>query len=136
MRRYTHTHRVTFDETNLVGNVYFAHYVHWQGHCREMFLSDCAPSVITALQEGSLAMVTVSCSVDYYAECFALDTIVIRMALQAMSGNRITMGFEFDRAGQLVATGRQTVACMAATPDGMVPTEVPVDLARALEAYR
>ena len=30
----------TFDETNLVGNVYFAHYLHWQGHCRESFLAD------------------------------------------------------------------------------------------------
>jgi len=133
---YTHTHRVTFDETNLVGNVYFAQYLHWQGHCRELFLIDCAPTVVKALQERSLAMVTVSCSVDYYAECFALDTITIRMSLHATAGNRITMAFEFDRDGQLVAKGRQIVACMTETDGRLVPADVPFELDEALRAYR
>ena len=31
MRAFRYEHVVTFDETNLVGNVYFAHYLHWQG---------------------------------------------------------------------------------------------------------
>ena len=133
---YTHTHRVTFDETNLVGNVYFAQYLHWQGHCRELFLLDCAPTVLQALQERSLVMVTVSCSMDYYAECFALDTIAIRMSLDATAGNRITMAFDFDRDGQLVARGRQTVACMTGSDGRLVPVDVPAELDEALTAYR
>jgi enediyne biosynthesis thioesterase len=134
-RTFTHRQVVTFDETNLVGNVYFAHYLHWQGHCREHFLSEHAPGVLAELAAGDLALVTVSCSMDYYAECFAFDAVDVCMALRASSGNRIVMDFDFRRGTELVATGRQTVACMRRSADGVVPTEVPAELARALRAY-
>ena len=42
---FSYEHVVTFAETNLVGNVYFAHYVGWQGACREHFLAAHAPEV-------------------------------------------------------------------------------------------
>lgn len=132
---YRYRHVVKFDETNLVGNVYFAHYVHWQGHCREHFLAENARDVLKALHTGELAMVTVSCSMDYYAECFAFDEIDVMMALHASSGNRIAMDFEFRRAGQLVARGTQVVACMRRTQEGSVPTEIPGELADALQPF-
>ena len=40
MKAYEYHHIVSFQETNLVGNVYYANYVQWQGRCREMFLKD------------------------------------------------------------------------------------------------
>ncbi|WP_406632519.1 acyl-CoA thioesterase [Amycolatopsis sp. WGS_07] len=135
MRAFHHRHVVTLDETNLVGNVYFAHYVHWQGHCREHFLAARSPGVLKALQAGELAMVTVSCSMDYYAECFALDEIDIAMTLRAQNGNRIAMDFEFRRAGQLAARGAQSVACMKRTGSGVTPVEIPPELAAALRPY-
>lgn len=52
---YTIQHLVTFDETNLVGNVYFAHYLRWQGHCRERFLADHAPGVLAAFSRQTVA---------------------------------------------------------------------------------
>ncbi|MFC6092970.1 acyl-CoA thioesterase [Saccharothrix sp. BKS2] len=135
MSSYAHRHVVTLDETNLVGNVYFAHYLHWQGHCRERFLADHAPGVLEELAGGDLALVTVSCSMDYYAECFALDTVDVAMSLRGTGGNRIAMGFDFHRAGALVAKGSQTVACMRRAGSGVVPTAVPDELARALRAF-
>jgi enediyne core biosynthesis thioesterase len=135
MRRYRHRHVVTFDETNLVGNVYFAHYVHWQGHCRERFLADHAPGVLKALTTGDLALVTVSCAMSYYAECFALDEIEVAMTLRSASGNRIVMDFDFRRGDQLTAQGTQTVACMRRADGRVAPAEIPADLARALHAF-
>ncbi len=139
---YRHRHRVTFDETNLVGNVYFAHYAHWQGHCREHFLAERAPSVLASLSDG-LALVTVSMSVDFYAESRAFDTIDIEMSLAELNGNRITMGFDYRRVGpgdgpgELIAAGRQTVAVMCRMDGGQLqPTSVPPDLAAALAPYR
>ena len=38
MRAFEYRHLVGFEETNLVGNVYYANHVRWQGRCREMFL--------------------------------------------------------------------------------------------------
>ena len=61
MKTYEFRHTIGFEETNLVGNVYYVNYVRWQGRCREMFLRDHAPSVLVELQRG-LALVTTHCS--------------------------------------------------------------------------
>ncbi|MGH3451825.1 MAG: acyl-CoA thioesterase [Haloechinothrix sp.] len=135
MRSYLYRHVVTLDETNLVGNVYFAHYLHWQGHCRERFLADHAPGVLTAVTAGDLILVTVSCAMNFYAECFALDEIEIAMSLRSANGNRIVMDFDFRCRHQLAAQGTQTVACMRRTGDGTTPVEIPADLATALRAF-
>lgn len=137
MRTYRYHHVVTMDETNVVGNVYFAHYLHWQGHCREQFLADYAPSVLRSVQAGELALVTLSCRMDYYAECFALDEVEVLMKLVERGSHRIAMSFEFRRDGrQVVARGDQTVACLVRTEDGLVPTtELPGELAAALAGF-
>jgi enediyne core biosynthesis thioesterase len=136
--QYVYRHRVTFDETNLVGNVYFAHYLRWQGHCREHFLADHAPGVLAALGDG-LALVTVSCAAEFYAESAGLDQVEVRMSLEQLSGNRIGMGFDYLRiapAGpELLARGRQTVACMRRRPYGLEPEPVPEELRRALDRF-
>lgn len=135
LRAFVHRHRVAFAETNLVGNVYFAHYLMWQGHTREHFLAEHAPGVVTDLQSGDLALVTVSCTMDYYAECFASDEVAIAMTLRATSGNRIHMAFDFRRGEELAARGTQSVACMARAGTGMVPVVIPAELSRALKAF-
>ncbi|HEY7592198.1 MAG TPA: acyl-CoA thioesterase, partial [Actinophytocola sp.] len=43
---YELRHRVGFEETNFVGNVYYTNYLRWQGHCRERFLTEEAPDVL------------------------------------------------------------------------------------------
>lgn len=135
MRAFEYRHIVTLDETNVVGNVYFAHFVHWQGHCREHFLAQHAPGVVSAIQRGELAIVTVSCSMHYYTECFALDTIDVAMTLRMSTGNRLSMDFEFRRGTDLAARGTQTVACMRRTDSGVVPIKIPTELSRALVAF-
>ncbi len=135
MRAYLYRHVVTLDETNAIGNVYFVHFLHWQGHCREYFLAEKAPGVLEAMQRDAFAMVTVSCSMDYYAECFAFNDIEVAMTLRCSAGNRIVMDFEFRRGAQLAARGSQTVACMRRVDSGTVPTEIPAELARAMRNY-
>jgi enediyne biosynthesis thioesterase len=61
MRAYEYRHIVGFEETNVVGNVYYASHIRWQGRCREMFLRDHAPGVLHQLGEG-LRLVTTHCS--------------------------------------------------------------------------
>lgn len=134
-RWYVYRHVVHLDETNVVGNVYFAHFLHWQGHCRERFLADHAPTVLDQVRRGDLALVTVSCAMDYYEECFGLDEIEVRMRLNGRSGHRLGMHFEFLRGGREVARGQQTVACLRRTPDGPAPVDLPVELRVALTAF-
>ncbi len=138
MRAYEHRHIVCFEETNLVGNVYYANHVRWQGHCREMFLRDHAPAVLAALAQD-LALVTLRVSCEYLAELFAFDEILIRMRLGELAQNRVTMRFEYwrSRAGaeELVARGEQQIACMRRAGDQLVPAPVPPDLREALRLY-
>ena len=136
MTAYLYLHRVTFDETNVVGNVYFAHYLHWQGHCRERFLADHAPGVLAAVGAGDLVLVTVSCDMEYYAETFALDEVEVSMTLRDSGGNRVVMDFDFRVDGGLRARGSQVVACLRRTSGGAEPAQLPAELVRALGAYR
>lgn len=135
MREYVFRHRVMFDETNVVGNVYFAHYLHWQGHCREAFLAEHAPGVLHDVRVGALAMATVSCSMEYFVEVFALDVIEVGMTLRGSRANRVEMDYAFRRDGRLVARGQQTVSCLRRTENGALPVRVPEELARALASY-
>ncbi|HET7463241.1 MAG TPA: acyl-CoA thioesterase [Longimicrobium sp.] len=136
---YEYRHVVGFEETNLVGNVYYAHHVRWQGRCREMFLREHAPEVLRQLADG-LALVTTRVSCEYFAELAALDEVVVRMRLAGLAQNRVTMRFEYWRGGgeggeELVARGEQEVACMRRGEEGLAPTPVPDALRRALAPY-
>ncbi|GAA4526221.1 acyl-CoA thioesterase [Amycolatopsis samaneae] len=135
---YRYRHPVTLEETNLVGNVYFAHYVRWQGHCRERFLAEHAPDVVAALSDG-FAMVTTTCGCDYFGELTANDVVELRMTLTALEGHRVAMAFDYFRTEvalpQLVARGHQAIACMTRGPAGLEPVPVPEQLRTALTPY-
>jgi len=138
MRAYEYAHVVSFEETNLVGNVYFTRYLSWQGRCRELFLRDHAPSVLEALAHD-LRLVTTRVSCDYFAELWAFDEVLVRMTLGAVSQTRMRMSFEYvrrnDSGEEIVARGEQEAACLLALPDGVQPTPLPAELREALDAY-
>src|SRR6266850_1068258 len=96
MRHYEYRHLVSFEETNLVGNVYYTNHLSWQGRCRELFLRDHAPDVIDELSRG-LSLATVRCSCEYFAELGAFDEILVRMRLVELIQNRIDLAFEYFR---------------------------------------
>ena len=134
MRAYEYLHVVGFEETNLIGNVYYANHVRWQGRCREMFLRERAPEVIEALKHG-LVLVTTRVSFEFMAELFAFDVITLRMRLGELAQNRIMMNFEYWRGEELVARGEQQVACMHREGKQVVPVPVPTQLREALREY-
>ena len=138
MRYYEYRHLVSFQETNLVGNVYYTHFLAWQGRCRELFLRDHAPDVVEQLNQN-LSLATVRCSCEFFAELFVFDEVVIRMRLAELMQNRITLAFEYwrhkDGGEELVARGEQQVACMKREEQRVVPAVVPPSLREALAGY-
>lgn len=138
MRAYEYRHVVGLEETNLVGNVYYANHIRWQGRCREMFLRDHVPDVFASLSDG-LRLVTTRCSCEYFDELAAMDEVLIRMSLASLTRNRITVLFEYWRKGdgddELVARGEQQVACMLKEGMRLEPTPIPNSLREALQAY-
>jgi enediyne biosynthesis thioesterase len=135
MLAYEWEHVVGFEDTNLVGNVYFARFVSWQGRCRELFLRDHAPGVLDDLADD-LRLVTTHVECDYFAELRAFDTVTLRMTLRAASQTRVAMAFEYLRDGELVARGTQEAACLRVAGDGSpAPAPIPAELRAALDRY-
>jgi enediyne biosynthesis thioesterase len=136
---FEYRHVVCFEETNLVGNVYYTNYVRWQGRCRELFLKDRAPEVLDELRSG-LRLFTLKVDCEYFAEITAFDEISIRLRLIELAQTQVEFGFDYLRLGDggattLVARGRQRVACMRSADGAVAPTRVPAAMARALAPY-
>ena len=139
MSAFEYRHVIGFEETNLIGNVYYVNHLRWQGRCREMFLHQNAPEVLKLLEHG-LILATTRCSCEYIDELNALDTVAIRMHLQGTVQNRLQLRFEYWRqeadGETLVATGEQEIACMQRDATSTRPTEIPQALSSALAPYR
>jgi enediyne biosynthesis thioesterase len=136
---FEYLHTVGFEETNIVGNVYYVNYLRWQGRCREMFLKQKAPQVLEDLQDD-LKLFTLRVDCEFFAEITAFDDLSIRMRLNELAQTQILFGFDYVRldpgGGEtLVARGGQRVACMRGPNTRTVPARVPESLVRALEPY-
>jgi enediyne biosynthesis thioesterase len=140
MPAYEHRHVVGFEETSLLGTVYFTNYLLWQGHCREMFLKVHCPDVLSLLERGEVNFLTKSCSCDWRGESgfVGLDDVVVRMRLAGFRGGRMQLEFTYAHAGEpdgLVATGAQEVHCKSRRDGVWVPSNFPSSLIRALQHF-
>jgi enediyne core biosynthesis thioesterase len=139
MGYYEYRHRVGFEETNVVGNVYFTHYLRWQGRCREMFLEQHAPELMAEMGR-SLALATTRVTCSYHRELAAFDEVAVRMSAASMTPSRLTMTFQYFRLGrdgreELVAEGEQEIACLERRGERMEPSPLPQALRDAVELY-
>jgi enediyne biosynthesis thioesterase len=138
-RPYEYRHIVSFEETNLVGNVYYVNHLRWQGRCREAFLREHTPELLAEMRKD-LCLFTAQCSCDYFAEIRAFDEIAVLMFIEELTHHYITMRFEYLRRNgqgntELVARGRQRVACMRRSGGSTIPEAIPQALRAALGRY-
>jgi len=137
MKAYEYRHTVGFEETSLVGNVYYVNYLRWQGQAREMFLREYVPEILEQFDRG-FALITLACSCQYLGELRPFDQVIVRMFLAAAEQNRIAMRFEYWRNGaqeELVARGEQEIACMQRRGKRLLPAAIPAKLLDALAAF-
>lgn len=135
---FEYRHTVGFEETNLVGNVYYVNYLRWQGRCRELFLHQKAPDVLVEVQDD-LKLFTLKVDCEFFAEITAFDELSIRMRLSELGQTQLEFTFDYVKvtggAEVLIARGRQRIACMRGPNTNTVPSRIPDGLARALEPY-
>lgn len=135
---YEIRHIVGFEETNLAGNVYYVNYLRWQGRCREMFLKEKAPHVLAELQHD-LKLFTLKVECEFFAEITAFDELSVRMRLEELTQTQIQFSFDYvlivDGLENLVARGRQRIACMRGPNNDTVPARVPAALREAIAPY-
>ena len=135
---YEIRHVVGFEETNLVGNVYYVNYLRWQGRCRELFLKEKAPAVLEDLRVD-LKLFTLKVECEFFAEITAFDELAIRMRLEELTQTQVQFSFDYVHLKpgheNLVARGRQRIACMRGPNTETVPARVPAQLQEALAPY-
>lgn len=142
-RTFDMHHVVTFEETNLVGNVYFTNYFLWQGKCREMFLREHAPQALVELKSGELRLVTAHASCDYSDEFAAFDELCVRMSLNRFIPFGVSLNFEYGRQAcdseghgfEAVARGRQDIKFLHREGTNWVLFEIPRYLMDVLRRY-
>jgi enediyne core biosynthesis thioesterase len=137
---YEIRHRVGFEETNFVGNVYYVNYLRWQGHCRERFLQEMCPDVLAEIMHDDLKLFTLKAECEFFAEITAFDELSVRMRLDELTQTQIQFTFDYvqlteDGRESLIARGRQRIACMRGPNNNTVPTRVPAQLLEALAPF-
>lgn len=134
---FEYTFTTSFEETNLVGNIYFANYVVWQGKCREMFLKEYSPGIVEEINNG-LALITLDLSVQYRSQLHAFDKVLMKMFLEAQSESRLLMSFQYFNATPdtpiLVAEGTQAVAAMRVIDGQLTSVRFPDSVLNTLES--
>jgi enediyne core biosynthesis thioesterase len=128
----------TFADTNVVGNVYFANYVVWQGKCRELFLAEYCREVLADIN-GGLALVTLDLSCRYIEQLRALEKVVMRMNVEELSESRMLMSFQYYRqeGAQFtsVCQSHQSVASMREIEGTFVTVPFPSSMVEAIREY-
>lgn len=128
----------TFADTNVVGNVYFANYILWQGKCRELFLHEFCPNIVREIEAGH-ALVTLDLSCRYVEQLRALETVVIRMNVEELSNTRMLMSFHYYRVEgssyTLVCQSHQSVASMRYIDGQFVTVPFPTSMFDAISEY-
>ena len=137
---YELRHRVGFEETNFVGNVYYVNYLRWQGHCRERFLVEEAPEVLAEIMHDDLKLFTLKAECEFFAEITAFDELSVRMRLDELTSTQVQFSFDYvllkeDGAESLIGRGKQRIACMRGPNNNTVPCRVPAQLLEALAPY-
>ncbi len=137
---YELKHRVGFEETNFVGNVYYVNYLRWQGHCRERFLQEMCPEVLAEIMHDDLKLFTLKAECEFFSEITAFDELSVRMRLDELTQTQVLFSFDYvqireDGQESLIARGKQRIGCMRGPNNDTVPTRVPAELLEALEPF-
>lgn len=117
----------TYDDTNSVGNVYFANYVRWVGKARELFFNACMPNF--DLETTRYLVLTKSFEHDFRREIAEFEPVTIRVRIARHNRKFVTLGHEIvsDRHGLL---GRGEQALMFVDRESFRPLDIPADIIR------
>lgn len=122
----------TYDDTNSVGNVYFANYVRWVGKARELFFNMCMPTF--DLKTTKYLVLTRSFTHDFRLEAKEFDLLMVRIRISGHNRKFVTLQHEIyaDDRG-LLGKGEQTL--MFADTTGGRLLDIPGDIIRGFLPY-
>ncbi|MER2268486.1 acyl-CoA thioesterase [Methylobacterium oxalidis] len=98
----------TYDDTNSVGNVYFANYFRWVGKARELFFHACMPDF--DLATTNFYILTRSFNHDFRREAREFEPIYVRIRIASYNRKFVTLAHEIhSRTQGLLGRGEQSL---------------------------
>ncbi|WP_407519269.1 acyl-CoA thioesterase [Methylobacterium oryzisoli] len=98
----------TYDDTNSVGNIYFANYVRWVGKARELFFNVCMPDF--SLASTDFYVLTRDFNHQFRREAKEFEPIVVRIRISAHSRKFVTLAHEIhSETHGLLGRGEQSL---------------------------
>ncbi|KQT43194.1 hypothetical protein ASG43_15680 [Aureimonas sp. Leaf454] len=117
----------TYDDTNSVGNVYFANYVRWVGKARELFFNACMPTF--DLETTRYYVLTKSFQHDFRREVEEFEPVTVRIRIAGHNRKFVTLGHEIhSETHGLLGRGEQDL--MFVDRESFKPLDIPVDIVR------
>ncbi|MGU3546172.1 thioesterase family protein [Methylobacterium sp. A52T] len=98
----------TYDDTNSVGNVYFANYVRWVGKARELFFNICMPDF--DLKSTDFYILTKSFQHDFRREAMEFEPVTVRISIASHNRKFVTLAHEIhSEVNGLLGRGEQSL---------------------------
>ena len=102
----------TFEESNLVGNIYFSNYATWLGKTRDLFLHGIIPQSLN--QNQHTEVFALRTKIQHLREAMPFDKILVSMRLKQLSCDGVQLYFDFYKTTsglkeEKVATAEQYV---------------------------
>ena len=122
----------TYDDTNSLGNVYFANYVRWVGKTRELFFARCVPDF--DLKTTGFFILTRDFYHKFVRETREFEAVLVRIRVGKHNRKFVTLEHEVRGAdGDLLGKGTQQLMFVDAANHALI--DVPVDMLRGFLPY-
>ena len=105
---FTHTFMPTYNDTNSVGNIYFANYIVYVGKVREMFFRTCMPDF--DLKKTSFFILTRQIEHKFNIEAREFDVLTVRIRVFDFNRKFATLEHQImNQARQILGRGKQVL---------------------------
>ena len=109
----------TYNDTNSVGNVYFANYIGWVGKVRELFFRRCMPDF--DLEKTNFFILTRNISHKFVRETKEFQELFVRIRVGGFNRKFVTLQHEIrDEGDNLIGQGEQTLMFVRSEDYGLV----------------
>ena len=87
----------SLENSNIVGNLYFANYYAWQGQVRDRFFYEIVPEYFKGVGEKG-ELICLDAEVKHLREAMPFDDIIVTMALKKLKKSSAVFYLEYFRA--------------------------------------
>ena len=128
------------DDSNIVANIYYSRYFHWQWRTSDLYLFSMAPHLMASMTDlGNVReLVPLSSRIDFVRDAFPFDRIRTELAVTRCTECAATFQFTHYRVHQnehqeKLSVGTQDVVWVRRTPNGSpVPEPFPLAVRNAM----